>query len=153
MELREHAKSDKIKWIIAFVLIAIIGLGLIGLAVSINQKETIKRIGIEAYSIGTLNETGEFVESEEGLCTKGLYTVDGLTITVDDDASVTYKLYFFGAEETFISSTSALSTDFDGELPEGAKYFKIAITPANDTKVEWFEINGYVSQLSVVVNK
>ena len=72
---------------------------------------------------------------------------------IDDDASVTYKLYFFGAEETFISSTSALSTDFDGELPEGAKYFKIAITPANDTKVEWFEINGYVSQLSVVVNK
>ena len=60
---------------------------------------------------------------------------------------------FFGAEEAFISSTSALSTDFDGELPEGAKYFKIAITPANDTKVEWFEINGYVSQLSVVVNK
>ena len=56
MELREHAKSDKIKWIIAFVLIAIIGLGLIGLAVSINQKETTKRIGIEAYSIGTLNE-------------------------------------------------------------------------------------------------
>lgn len=153
MELREHAKSDKIKWIIAFVLIAIIGLGLIGLTVSINQKETTKRIGIEAYSIGTLNETGDFVENEEGLCTKGLYTVDGLTVKIDEDANVTYKLYFFDTEETFISSTAALSTDFDGELPEGAKYFKIGITPANDTTVEWFEINGYVSQLSVIVNK
>ena len=87
--------------------------------------------------------------------TRSAFTTDGLKVKIEDEATVTYTLYFYGAEDEFISKTAALSEDFDGSIPENAETAKIVITPIEDEdgKVELTEVLGYAGQVTVTVNK
>lgn len=153
--LSRHKKSDMIKWVVIFVLtFALIG-AVIGLFVKLDRQTTTTTIGGEAYSIGTLDETGKYVEGDTAIYLRKAITTDGLKVEIADDATVKYQLFFYDKDDEFISASDELTADFDGEIPENAESVKIMITPTadEDGKVSITEVLGYAAQLTVTVNK
>lgn len=155
-ELRKHKTADAVKWVVVFLLV----IGLIGavvtLFVMLDRQTTVTEIGAEAYTIATLDESGEQTDGDTSIVTRNAVTTDGLTVTIADDATVTYALYFYDADGEFVSKTADLSADFDGSaIPENAESAKIVITPTadEDGKVDLTEFLGYAGQVTVTVNR
>ena len=155
-ELRKHKTADAVKWVVVSLLV----IGLIGavitLFVMLDRQTTVTEIGAEAYTIATLDESGEQTDGDTSIVTRNAVTTDGLKVAIADDADVTYTIYFYGSEDEFISKTDALTEDFDGSaIPENAESAKIVITPTadEDGKVDLTEVLGYAGQVTVTVNR
>ncbi|MCM1043270.1 MAG: hypothetical protein NC350_03560 [Corallococcus sp.] len=157
--LRQHRRSDTVKWVIvSIVLVLLIGAVTV-MGIALNKQITTRTLGASAYSIGSLDEAGEFfVKDSSCIYTKEFVTTDGLQIKLAEDAEIQYKLYFYGEndeqEKTLISVTEYLTADLDtSAIPEGAKFVKIVIDPLNDDEISSLEIRGYASQLEVTYNR
>lgn len=154
-ELKRHKASDMVKWVVIFL----IAIGLIGAVVALfillDRQTTVTEIGAEAYTIAALDDNGEQTDGDASIVTRSAFTTDGLQVELEDGATVTYTLYFYGADDEFISKTAALSKDFDGDIPDNAETAKIVITPIEDEdgKVDLTEVLGYAGQVTVTVNK
>ena len=154
-ELRKHKTADAVKWVVVFLLV----IGLIGavitLFVMVDRQTTVTEIGAEAYIIGTLDDEGAAEEGNASIVTRNAFTVDGLAVAIEDDATVAYALYFYDADGEFVSKTDSLSADFDGNIPDNAESAKIVITPTadEDGKVTLTEVFGYAGQVTVTVNR
>ena len=154
---KKRKNKNGVMFFISFLLIAVLSVAVIFAFVKIDKNEKTKTLDSNrfTYSIGLLDETkGDYVQGTSSIYTKDFYNVDGLIIDVDEDATVKYKLYFFDENQELISTSEELSSDFDSTTtPEGAKYFKVMITPTNDVEVSRSEISTYASQLTVTINK
>lgn len=154
-ELRKHKTADAVKWVVVFLLV----IGLIGavitLFVMLDRQTTVTEIGAEAYTIATLDDSGEQTDGDTSIVTRDTFTTDGLKVELADEASVTYQLFFYDGEGNFISATGDLSADFDGEIPENAASAKCEITPTadDDGKVDLIEVLGYAGQVTISINK
>ena len=149
---KKRISKTNLKWIITFVLIAMLSFAVIFAFVKIDKNEKTKTLGTGSftYAIGLLDSEGEYEQGTSSIYTKDYYTVDGLTIEVKEKATVTYKLFFYDEDKEFIEMTS----DYDNSsTPETAEYFKIMITPTNDSEVSFFEIDDYAEQLTITINK
>ena len=154
-ELRKHKAADTVKWVIIFLLmIGVIG-AVVTLFVMLDRQTTVTEIGVEQYILGGLDDEGAAAEGDTSIVTRGTFTTDGLKVDLADEATVTYELFFYDGEDNFISSTGALSADFDGEIPENAASAKCVITPAadEDGKVDLTEVLGYAGQVTITVNR
>jgi hypothetical protein len=155
-ELNRHKKSDAVKWVIT----AIVGLALIAavaaLGVKLHRQTTTTTIGGEAYSIGTIDETGTYKEGDTAIYLRKAITTDGLKCELEENAKIKYQLFFYDKDGKFLSASAELTTDYDGtNIPETAESVKIMITPTadEDGKVSLMEVLGYANQLTVTVNK
>ncbi len=154
--IKKHIKSDKIKWTVMGILVAMLAIAVMAMAVALNREVTTKDIPGTAYEIGIIDETdGAAKDSELAIRTREYKDVDGLTVKVDNEAKIEYKLFFYDEDKAFISATNALTADFDGEIPENAKYFKIELTPTadEDGKVTLIEVLGYADLVTVTINR
>lgn len=154
--LKKHKTADAVKWVVVFLLVT----GLIGAVVTLfvvlDRQTTVTKIGAEAYTIATLDDSGEQTDGDTSIVTRNAVTTDGLKVAIADDATVTYALYFYDADGEFVSKTADLSADFDGStIPENAESAKIVITPTadEDGKVDLTEVLGYAGQVTVTVNR
>lgn len=155
--LRTHQRRDTVKWVIAFILIAALIVGLAIALVKIDKQVNTVTLRSSAYEIGTLNESGQAAKNTGYIVTKDYVPADGLKVTLKSKADIQYKLFFYSenskGEKEYVSATDMLSADFAGTIPENAKFVKIVIQPIGDAEVSLLEINGYASQLTVVHNK
>lgn len=149
---RFRTNRSRILTIITFILcLALLG-GVIGLAVKLDRQTSINKLGGEAYSIGAIDEKGEYKESSASIYTRKGVTVDGLKCELQEDAKIKYQLFFYDKDGKFVSASSELTSDFNGsETPATAKTVKIVITPTadEDGKVGLTEVLGYAGQLNV----
>ena len=155
-ELKKHKTADAVKWIITFLLLLGLTASTVALFVKLDRQTTVTEIGAEAYMIGALDDEGEKTDGDASIVTRNAITTDGLKVEIEDDAEVTYTIYFYGAEADFISKTDALTEDFDGSaIPDNAETAKIVITPTadEDGKVDLTEVLGYAGQITVTVNR
>lgn len=153
---KKRMSVNDIKWIISFVLIAMLIVAVIFAFVKIDKNEKTKTLGTNSftYAIGLLDAEGEYEQGTSSIYMKDYYSVDGLTIELQDKATVTYKLFFYDENKEFIDMTSDLSLSYDSSsTPTTAEYFRIMITPTNDAEVSFFEIDDYAKQLTVSINK
>ena len=153
--LKRHKISDTIKWVIIFLLmIGVIG-AVITLFVMLDRQTTVTEIGPEAYTIATLDENGVQTEGDTSIVTRDMFAANGLKVELEDEASITYQLFFYDGEGNFISATGDLYDDFDGEIPENTAYAKCEVTPTadEDGKVDLTEVLGYVGQVTITVNR
>lgn len=135
----KYMKADRIKGILSFILIFLLMISVVFLGIKLSRQTSIDSLGFEDFSVGQL----EVVEKEKedkskikvvsfddtkktSISTKGSYNVDGLNITIDDDAKVVFELFFFDKDENYISSVNSSKTI---NIPENAETFKIMITP------------------------
>ncbi|MGN1078017.1 MAG: hypothetical protein ACI4ST_05835 [Candidatus Gallimonas sp.] len=153
--LQKHKTADKIKWIVTLIVVlALIG-SVVTLFVKLDRQTSTTTIGGEAYSIGTIDETGEYAEGNTAIYLRKAITTDGLKCELSKNAEITYQLFFYDKDGAFLSASETLSADFDGTVPEGAESVKIMITPTadEDGKVSVVEVLGYANQLKVTVKK
>lgn len=140
--------------VLIFVLITILSVGLISVAVKLDDSIKTRDVRASEYIIGALGDTGQEKEDTGSIVTEDFINVSGLTITVKEDANVTYKLYFYDDKKEFISTSEELDSDSNSTtVVEGAKYFKIVITPTGDSEISNLEISKYAKRLTVTVNK
>ena len=146
----------KVAGIVAGVLAVVLVAGLFTtLFVKLDRQTTTTRIGGEAYSIGTLDETGMYAEGDTAIYMRKSITTDGLKCELAEDAKIKYELFFYDKDGKFLESTGDLTADWAGDIPVGAESVKVMITPTadEDGKVSIVEVLGYASQLTVTVNK
>ena len=150
---------SKTKNILIFTAIALIFVMLAGVFAKLNNMETEKNVGSSAYSVGAISvDTGKNVESKMSIYMKDMQELDGAEIKLEDDAQISYNIYFYNEEKVFISATQNLTSDFDNSTaPEGAVYFKVQITPntvdGEAVEVSIFNVSKYAKQLNIVVAK
>lgn len=159
MNLNKHVKSDSIKWIIAFLLIIGIVITSSVLLVRVSRLENKQTVSTSVYSRGGLNSTGGYVDTDESIYTKKYISAKGLEVSIVEDATVTYELFFYqdiDGKHTFMTKSGSLRTDLaaDSEIiPEGADYVRIVITPLNDDNISLFEVRKYAKQITVKHSK
>lgn len=140
------------KIIVCVLLVALIG-GVTYAIVRVVQKDETKEISSLAYKIGALDDNGAFMKNTASIVSKDFISSDGLTIKLQENAEVSYKVFFYDTDKAFVSASEVQSADYAGTIPENAKYAKIVITPLHDAEVSIFEMSGYAKQLTVTVNK
>ena len=151
---QKHKRSDRVKWIIIFVLVFALIAGFAGMAVILNREVKTYDLTSFSYEIGGLDAEGAEEEANTAIRTKDFQSVDGLTVSVSDDMTVTYQLFFYDADKEFLSASDELVIDFDGTIPEGAEYVKVLITPIEDEDgVTFTEIAGYAGQITVTLDR
>ena len=161
MKLRRKTKS-----IISGILLVAIIAGVLALAGSLLGKET-KTISSTEFSVGGINDQGNYVESKTSIYTKDMFECQGLTIEPDFEATGTYKVFYYDSNKNFIVSTEDLNAE-DGVYNRGnayitAQYARIMITPdvpvdedgkeVEDFKIRFYEVTSYASDYTITVNK
>ena len=155
-----YVKRSKAKWtitIISFVM-SIIMFGAFIFGIFNRPSESTDEVGLFGWGIGNVDENGKVIESKKSIYTKDLQLVSGLKITLDDEATITYKVAFYDEDKNYISVTDSLDDNYDSaSTPETAKYFRIIVTPpqidGEDVKINAFTVNKYAKQLEVIYNK
>ena len=117
-----------------------------------NEDDSTTKKVSPSYSVGGLTADGKYLETNESIYTKDAFECVGLTVTPVFTSTVSYEIYFYGEDNQFISKSGKL-TDAYKQRPELAKYARIVITPNDDQKVSWYEVNGYAKQLTIEVDK
>ena len=153
-------KKEKAKtfFAIASFLLSIVTLVAVSFAFT-KDKSTTETVGNFAYERGNVDESGKVVESKKALVMKDARNVDGLTIDIDEEnATITYRVVFYGEDGAYLSTTESMETDFDASMtPEGAETFRIIVTPyqvdGEDVEIGFLAMSKYAKQLDVTYNK
>ena len=150
-----HIKSDRIKWIIAFLLIAALAVGLVYTMVKVEQKEVTEDVPFYKYGIGTLDEDGFSAKNTGSIYTKYFIPTDDLQMEFVPDAQIAVQIYFYDKYTGMISATEEIcaNEDLPEEFPENAAYVKLVITPTNDAEITWSEIASIADQFIVTYKK
>lgn len=158
MSLYMYDRRDKVKWIITFILLAVLVVGLILTCVKFSNMESVSKVRTTAFEIGGLDASGAEIKNTGCIRMKNSISTDGLSILIDEDADITYKVFFYeldeDGKEVFISASDDLDAEFVAStVPAGADVCKVVITPIGDAEVSSLELVGYARQLTITYNK
>lgn len=155
--------SRKLKKIALCVVIAALAMASVVAFVKIGKLEKTKDVGTLSYSIGTINEQdGKEAKSEHALRTKHLSADKFNKIVIQDKPDVTYQIFYYNADKKFIGKSADLSADTTElektqtveTVTENVKYFRVVIKVTDTAKkVTIFNMNKYVNQVTVTLNK
>lgn len=142
-----------LSWVLYF---AIIGCVVFGAIAVINAVDSDTRPVVTSWARGTLDEEGNYQESKTSIYTKNAFECAGLEITLDFDAEIQYEVVFYDEDGKCITSarTGLLDAKFDAEeLPDGAFYARVIVTPVDDATVGTLEVVEYAGQIHINVAK
>lgn len=128
----------------------------VGTIVKLNKLDKTDEVSATfGYEQGLLGADGSEVKGTTAIRTKNFVSVEGLECDLVSDASITYKIFYYDKDEEFISATDELSADYvaSDNLPEGAEYARVMITPENDPEVSLTEVSTYARELTVSWDK
>ncbi len=154
--LESHEKSDRIKWIITFIILVALAIAVVGLSIKLASRTEPKTVSADSYIVGTIDNNGETADGDSSILLRDSITVDGFNVRIGKESKVTYKLFFYDGEDKLVLATENLETDFDGStIPIAAKKVKVMITPTEDAdgKVSLAEVEEYAKQITVTYNK
>lgn len=125
-----------------------------GIGALANKAEETTKIINPSYAVGGLTEQGQYLETKESIYTKDAFACQGLDIEIDFDNNISYRIFFYDADNDFLTSTGKLQENYDETTtPIEARYARVVITPDDDDKISWFEKSGYANQIEISVNK
>ena len=161
-------KFKKINWrgILSAILVGVLLVGSVAGLGAVFGKDT-KNISSTAFSVGAIDENGNYVKSDVSIYTKDLFECQGLSIEPDFEATGTYRVFYYSEDKNFIGSTDALNAA-DGVYNKGAEYAfatyaRVMITPEvpvdedgneeEEFKIRFYEAVSYASDYTISVNK
>ena len=150
---------NKTKFTLVFVALAVIAVMIISAFTKIDNLQASRKLTNNDYSVGAVSvESGKVIESKQSYYTENLMELEGAEFKVEDDATASYKVFFYDEDEKYISATSNLTGDLDIEsIPETAKYFRVMVTPAlvdgEPVECTVFNTTKYISQISITIAK
>ena len=158
--------ANKLKFIVIFILIAVLMAGMIFSIVKIVNMDDTKKLSSLNYEIGAIDSYGKFVKDTSTIITKDYVTLDGLKVTLKKGASVSVAIALFNKNGALVETPTFLNVSNDQDIVytfDKANYSTedevkpvkaaIMIKPLHDSEVSWNEIPGYVKQVTVVYNK
>lgn len=147
------------KIILGWLLTAAVAIGVIcGAVALVKSLDSDTRTVHSSWARGTLDEAGNYKESKASIYTKNAFECDGLEITLDFDAVVTYSVVFYDENGDVIEGaeikdqTGALKAESE-LVPENAYYARVIVTPVDDANVTNLEIAKYARQIKISVAK
>ena len=149
-------EKDSISYVVAIILI----IGLIaGLMSFSNKADENGRIKISPdFKVGGLTSYGKYLETEEEIYTENAFPCKGLEVNLKFESNITYCIYFYDANQSFISNTGELGTSFAEEIAENACYARIVISPQwssstleEDKRIAWYSVRKYANQIEIKV--
>lgn len=152
-----HNKKNGIK----NAVIAVLALATVcmGTALIVNGvSEPTKTLKTGDFHIATIEADGDYDGSGTTSLVSGYINADDLAIELEENAVVSFKVYYFDKEKEFISVTESYTVETDGYnadevTPENAKYARVEITPLEDNFISAFEKSEYAAQVTVTVEK
>lgn len=159
MKKLSEKKKNKFKFALTIVSVVLSIITLIAVCVGLGNLAETKKLTNNDFAIGTINETGKVVESKQSAYTKKAYSVDGMSIELDEEtATITYKVAFYDKDGSFVSMTDSLDEDFvTSTIPATAKTFRVVVTPlavdGEPVELSIFNVGKYTSQIQVTINK
>lgn len=149
---------NKTKINVLIAAVVVLGLMLLGAFSKIDNLQANRKLTANDYNIGAVSvETGKVIESKQNFCSE-MFEIDGAEIKVEEDATASYKVFFYDEDKAYISATDTLSEDLATDsIPETAKYFRVMVTPAlvdgEPVECKITNMSKYISQISVTIEK
>ena len=156
--MRYYKKNKKILNILISVVLSI---GLIfGIAALVknlsDDNKDLKNVKLN-WEIGSLNEVGKQVETDQSVYTYDSFDCFGLAIEFDFDAHVEVEVIYYDEDDQFVGKLDTVLTETTPlYVPEGAERARLVLTPdwdaeieAEDMVIKWHSINKYTSQITV----
>lgn len=152
----------KFKRVMIWVLLGALVIASTVAFVKISKIEKTKDVGITSYSIGALDVDGKEIKDEHALRSKHLSADKFNKIVIQDKPDVTYQIFYYNADKKFIGKSADLSADTTElektqtveTVTENVKYFRVVIKVTDTAKkVTIFNMNKYVNQVTVTLNK
>lgn len=157
---KNYRKKNTMKKVIAGIVAAVLGVGLIAGIVALTRPNTKdEKIQIKpSFSVGALDENGKYEKSESTLYTKDAFAAEGLEAQLTFDATISYQFFYYDEDVEFLSSSGVLNVNNVATLPEGAEYARVMIMPdwtgvdVVDQEIGLLDISKYTSQIKFLVN-
>ncbi len=148
------AKKKQNKWLIGLA-IALGAVVLVGatFAIARGSEDTKELSRWTGFEVGAVDEKGDFDKDAETNIVSDLVKVDGLTIELDNE-DLSYEVHYYDEDEKYISSTTALTVDYDSAsvvLPDLAVYARVEITHAEDDEITFGERLDYLKDVTVTI--
>lgn len=148
MAKRKRSKNI-ISIIVALILMIGATIGIVNIA-----NNTSKTISPSVFSIGSINDKGEFSKSKTTLYSKDFIECQGLKITRDFESIVTYKVHYYDILKNYLGSSGVQSGDYAIEdTYANAKYCRIVIYKGNNENIKFYEPYSIASELTIKVDK
>lgn len=151
--------KSKFRWGVTIVALVLSVITFSAVFLGVSSNDTTDELNRIDYALGTIDATtGKALDSKLAICTEDMNNIEGLEIEIVDEPTVTYQVFFYDEDKEYLSASESLSADYTAEtVPEGAKYFRIVITPL-EVDGEAVEINPltmskYTKQLTVTFDK
>ena len=143
------AKAKGLKWWqwLLIVLAVIVGLGAIA-GVSYASRDEVK-LNSAAYQVAAVDEQGRVYESKTAIVSKFIET-DEVELVFEEKAEVSVTIHYYDKDETYLSSTEAMTEETELTAPEGATYMRIEIVHEDDDEISFLEKIEYVGQVDVI---
>lgn len=145
---------------IAAMLALILGIVAV---VRIGKIEKTKELGLTSFEIGALAAAdGKETKSDYAIRSKMQKADKFNKITLAEGADVTYAIYYFNADKKFIGKSNALSaetTELETKFTvdsatENVRYYRVVVlVPDTKDEVTLLNMNNYLKQITVTVNK
>ena len=111
------------------------------------------------FDRGALDTVGEYTETKESIYTKEAFECGSeVRVKLDFDSSVTYQIFFYDEDDSFVETTQEYEKTATVSAPEGAVYARIVVTPEWDADVDkddqivrLWNVRKYAKQLTVMV--
>ena len=157
---RKKTVFKKTDWIsvVGVILVMIIIVGVIGSVAAANKRET-EEISSLSFSVGNLNDKGEYVDDKTSIYTKEAFNCIGLKVVPDFEALSTFSVYYYDYNDNFITAKKGLSYIYDEDFPL-AKTCRIVINPeipedvdSKDFAIKFWEVSNYAKLYTITVDK
>ncbi len=153
-----QGRAKKVLWAIFVVVFLLAEIAFaITTWIKLDRQTTTTTIGFEAYSVGSIDEKGEVVDSDSEIYLRKAVSAGGMTVEIEEGAKLTYKLFFYDKEDKLIGTTVDLEEDCEVETlaPEGTETARVLITPTDEEEEEisFLEMYEYVNRITVTVKR
>jgi len=105
---------------------AVFGIVKLGVMLSSDTKEI-----SPSFKRGALDVNGKYVDTNDSIVTKELFECQGLKITPDFDSTVSYQVFYYDQDQTYLECSEVQESAFS-YTPVLAKYASVVITPDVD---------------------
>ena len=139
------------------VIAIVAGLGvLLGSGALIRQasSEKTKELPTYSYSIGAIDDAGEFDKKDKSSITSEEIKVkDLVSIEIEEDADVIVYVHYYNEDDEYIRSVEVVGEEL--EEVEGAETCRVEIVPTDDDddEVSAFEKGTYAKLVTVTLKK
>ena len=106
-----------------------------------------------SFEVGNLTALGKYVEDESTMYTKDSFACDGLSIKLDFDNEINYKVYFYDSLDNFVEATDVYTNSSDIEVKAVNARVVVIPTNDNDDKISWTEKMEYANEIEISVAK